>query len=198
MGNVLAQFDPALFCASRVKNPRDAVLLQRRVFASVAWAQLDRGVITKEKAVKAMEKQLPKKLWGHAAWLVEHWYDHFRPDKKIEEFIRHLKEAGYRIYLLSNAGLDFYDFRPSLKALAYFDGELISADVHLLKPDKDIFLTLLKKFTLKPGECFFVDDMSANVEAALHLGFKGMVYTGKIRDLALALSEAGVAVQPSI
>jgi putative hydrolase of the HAD superfamily len=112
----------------------------------------------------------------------------------MEKFIRLLKEGNYRIYLLSNAGLDFYDFSPSLGALSCFDGSLISADVHLLKPDKEIFLALLKKFSLKPGECFFVDDMSANVEAALYLGFKGMVYTGKVRDLSLALAEAGVTV----
>jgi putative hydrolase of the HAD superfamily len=194
MGNVLAAFDALLFCASRVKNPRDAALLRREVFSSVEWTRLDRGVITAEKAVKAMEERLPKRLRSHAAWLVEHWYDHFKPDKAMEKFIRGLKERGYKIYLLSNAGVDFYNFSPSLGALAYFDGGIISADVQLLKPDKEIFCALLKKFSLKPKECFFVDDMSANVEAALHLGFKGMVYTGKVRDLAAALTKAGVKV----
>ncbi|MDR1429432.1 MAG: HAD family phosphatase [Spirochaetaceae bacterium] len=192
MGNVLAKFDAALFCASRAENPRDAELLRSAVFSSVEWAQLDRGVISGEKAVKAMEERLPKRLRGQAAWLVEHWYDHFKPDRAMEKFIGGLKEKGYGIYLLSNAGFDFYNFKPSLGALKYFDGGLISAEVHLLKPDKEIFLSLLKKYSLKSGECFFVDDMSANVEAALNLGFKGMVYTGRVRDLALALSRAGV------
>jgi putative hydrolase of the HAD superfamily len=113
----------------------------------------------------------------------------------MEKFIGGLKESGYGIYLLSNAGFSFNAFRPSLGALKYFDGTVISAELRLLKPDKDIFLALLEKYSLKAKECFFVDDMSPNVEAALYLGFKGMVYTGKVRDLARALSEADVTVR---
>lgn len=195
MGNVLAKFDAALFCASRAPDPRDAELLRRAVFASVEWAQLDRGVISEEKAVEAMEARLPRRLRHHAAWLVGHWYDHFKPDRAMEKYIGGLKQKGYRIYLLSNAGFSFNDFRPSLGALKYFDGAIISAELRLLKPDKEIFLALLEKYSLKAKECFFVDDMSPNVEAALYLGFKGMVYTGKVKDLALALSEAGVTAR---
>jgi putative hydrolase of the HAD superfamily len=192
MGNVLAKFDTALFCASRVKNPLDAALLHREVFCSVEWAKLDRGVTTREDAAAGAAERLPPRLRPHTAWLIEHWYDHFKPDRKMEKFIAALKGRGYRIFLLSNAGYDFYSFRPSLKALEYFDGELISAEVHLLKPDKEIFEAFLKKFSLKSKECFFVDDMSANVEAALNLDFQGMVYRGKIKDLAATLAKAGV------
>jgi putative hydrolase of the HAD superfamily len=168
MGNVLAKFDPAFFCASRIKNPKDSALLCREVFGSVEWARLDRGVITGEEAAAAVAGRLPLRLRPHAAWLIGHWYDHFKPDRAMEKFIAGLKERGYRIFLLSNAGYDFYKYRDSLKALKYFDGQLISAELHLLKPDREIFEALFKKFSLKPRECFFVDDMSANVEAALN------------------------------
>jgi putative hydrolase of the HAD superfamily len=194
MGNVLAKFDPAFFCASRVKDPKDADLLRREVFGSVEWAMLDRGTITKENAAAAAARRLPSRLRPHAAWLIGHWYDHFKPDKAMEKFIPTLKEKGYRLFLLSNAGYDFYGYRTTLKALEHFDGQLISAEVHLLKPDREIFEALLKKFSLKAGECFFIDDMSANVEAALNLGFRGMVYRGKISKLAAALREAGVTI----
>jgi putative hydrolase of the HAD superfamily len=194
MGNVLARFDAALFCASRAENLKDAGVLRREVFDSVEWARLDRGVITREDAARAIEKRLPKRLRPHAAWLLEHWYDHFKPVPAMERFAGILKKAGYGIYLLSNAGYDFYRFRPSLGALQYFDGELISAEVHFLKPEPRIFKALLKKYSLAAEECFFVDDMSANVEAALYLGFSGMVYRGSVRGLELALQKAGVYV----
>jgi putative hydrolase of the HAD superfamily len=194
MGNVLAKFDTELFCASRAKNPKDAALLRQEVFASVEWAKLDRGVITKEEAVRTIGERLPKRLHARARWLVTHWYDHFEVDQKMEKFIPRLKAKGCKLFLLSNAGFDFYDFRPRLKALAHFDGELVSADVHFLKPDKAIFETLLKKYALKAGESFFVDDMSINVEAAINLGFKGMVYRGEISALEKALAAEGVAL----
>jgi putative hydrolase of the HAD superfamily len=192
MGNVLARFDAALFCASRAENPKDAAVLRREVFDSVEWARLDRGVITREEAAGAIGERLPKRLRPRAEWLLEHWYDHFRPLPAMERFIGGLKKNGYGIYLLSNAGYDFYRFRPSLKALRFFDGELISAEVHLLKPDPRIFKALLKKYALIAEECFFVDDMSANVEAALYLGFSGAVYRGSVRELTCAMKNAGV------
>ncbi|WP_041611595.1 HAD family hydrolase [Treponema primitia] len=194
MGNVLAKFDTARFCASRVRSRRDRKIMQREVFASIEWSRLDRGVITHEEAIASIQGRLPEKLWHYADWLVRHWYDHFEPDQTIERFIGALKKKGYRIYLLSNAGFDFYKFKPSLGALRWFDGEIVSADVHLLKPDRQIFDALLNKYALKAEECFFVDDMSLNVEAALNIGFSGMIYRGCVRDLAAGLEKAGVSL----
>jgi putative hydrolase of the HAD superfamily len=87
-----------------------------------------------------------------------------------------------------------YKCNRLLGALRYVDGELISAEVCFLKPDPRIFKALLKKYSLAAEECFFVDDMSANVEAALYLGFSGMVYRGSVRGLELALQKAGADV----
>jgi putative hydrolase of the HAD superfamily len=192
MGNVLARFDAVRFCASRAKDPADAALLRQEVFESVAWAQLDRGVISRDEAAAAACERLPPRLHGDARYLVEHWYDHFQADPEMERFAGKLRSRGYALYLLSNAGLDFYAFRPALKALGYFSGELISAEVHLLKPDRQIFEAFLARFCLRAEECFFVDDMSVNVEAALHLGFSGTVYRGDIRELEIAMEQAGV------
>jgi putative hydrolase of the HAD superfamily len=192
MGNVLARFDAAEFCAARVEDKDDRALVCREVFNSVFWAMLDRGVITNEAAVSAMCKNLPARLHADADWLVNHWYDHFTADAAMERFIAALREKVSGIYLLSNAGFDFYKFKPKIAALKYFDGLLVSCDVHLLKPDRAIFDALLSKFSLASEECFFVDDMSVNVEAALNRGFSGMVYRGEIDGLKDALRDAGV------
>ncbi|GHV95598.1 haloacid dehalogenase [Spirochaetia bacterium] len=192
MGNVLAGFDAAKFCASRIPNEKDAALLCREVFSSVEWARLDRGVTTNAEAAASIAERLPKRLHTEARWLIDHWYDHFKPDPAMEKCIARLKGLGLGIYLLSNAGFDFYTFRESLKALRFFDGQLISAEVHLLKPDRQIFENLLKKFSLKAEQCFFVDDMNGNVEAALNLGFSGMVYRGKVKELEQTLQKAGI------
>jgi putative hydrolase of the HAD superfamily len=187
MGNVLARFDAARFCASRVSNAEDCALVYREVFTSVEWARIDRGVISNADAVASMCTRLPARLHADADFLVNHWYDHFEPDPDMASFIARLKVQGSKIYLLSTAGRDFYAFAPKLTALSFFDGTLVSCDVHFLKPDHRIFDALCKKFSLKAEECFFVDDMFSNVEGALFCGFSGFVYRGSVPELEQAL-----------
>jgi putative hydrolase of the HAD superfamily len=192
MGNVLAAFNASEFCAARIKDSADRELVYREVFTSVEWARIDRGVITNEQAVREICARLPERLHADADWLVNHWYDHFVPDPAMEAFVASLQARGLGIYLLSNAGADFYTFAPKLTALRHFDGTLVSSDVHLLKPDRAIFDRLCRTFNLTPETCFFVDDMFSNVEAALNCGFSGMVYRGSVPELAKSLERAGV------
>ena len=55
---------------------------------------------------------------------------------------------------------------------AWFDGMMISAEEHLLKPDLEIFRRAEARFQLEPARTLFIDDSAANVEAAGYLGFQ--------------------------
>lgn len=46
----------------------------------------------------------------------------------------------------------------------------------LMKPDEEIFHRLFQKFSLKPAECFLVDDMEENVLAGKKCGMEGFVF----------------------
>ena len=61
--------------------------------------------------------------------------------------------------------------------LAKMDGMVISYEVHMLKPDPEIFLYTLRKFGLKAEETLFVDDNAHNVEAANALGMTAYQFT---------------------
>lgn len=60
----------------------------------------------------------------------------------------------------------------------FFDGVMVSSDVHLIKPDTRIYELLCRTYDLKPQECIFIDDRPENVEAAERVGMKGIVFTG--------------------
>lgn len=45
-----------------------------------------------------------------------------------------------------------------------------------MKPDEEIFHRLFQKFSLKPAECFFVDDMEENVLSGKKCGMEGFVF----------------------
>ncbi len=60
--------------------------------------------------------------------------------------------------------------------LAEFDLVMMSNEVGLLKPDAEIFELALKLLDLPASHAIFVDDLSANVEAAQALGMAGVVH----------------------
>lgn len=110
----------------------------------------------------------------------------------IEPLIRRLKENGYGIYLLSNTADTYYQYRHRLPAIEIFDGEFISADYHLLKPERSIYHKFTETFGLVPEENFFIDDRTENIEGAKDAGWSGFVFQKNIPELKNALAKAGV------
>ena len=101
-----------------------------------------------------------------------------KPVKGAEEFCKYARGKGYKLYVLSNASASFYDYFPSFLPLDFFDGVVVSSDIHLIKPDRKIYEYLLERYQLKAEECFFLDDRADNIEAAKAVGMEGMVFQG--------------------
>ena len=54
---------------------------------------------------------------------------------------------------------------------------MISGDVGVNKPDRRIFDHLAEQFAIEPAAALFIDDSSANVDAAKALGFRAIQFT---------------------
>ena len=55
------------------------------------------------------------------------------------DFCEYVKSKGYGIYVLSNACNGFYKYFPNFAELSYFDGVMVSSDVHMIKPEEGIY-----------------------------------------------------------
>ena len=155
---------------------------------------MDRGVITDGQAVSAVCARLPARLHQAVQDILEQWHQDVPPLDGIYHLVEELKAKGYCIYLLSNTSARFHSFRKNIPALRFFDGELISADHHLIKPEPEIYRCFLEKFGLEGAECVFIDDTPLNVEGATRFGLKGIVYHGDPGLLRHQLRELGVNV----
>lgn len=94
------------------------------------------------------------------------------------EYIKSLKERGYKLYLLTNITEDSYNYINSLIDInKNFDGGIYSYQEHLIKPDYNIYNLLISKFNLKKEETIFFDDKEKNVLAANNVGIKSFVFT---------------------
>ena len=196
MGGVLIHFKPAALLAHFDISPADRDLMLKEAFGSVAWIQLDRGTISAEEALEAMQANLPERLHPVAEELVNGWWKlELRPMEGMEQLLGELKELGYGIYLLSNATVRQPEYFPLIPGSQYFDGQIISAQWKLLKPQHEIYETLLREYGLRAEECFFVDDLNINIEGALCAGMSGTVFDGDAARLRRDLRRAGVPVK---
>lgn len=196
MGNVLIYWCPERFLERCGIPEEDRPLLLQEVFGCVEWIQLDRGIISFEEGLAAMCRRLPERLHPVARELTLNWWrDHLLPVEGMADLARELKGMGYGVYLLSNAKLDLHEYFDRIPGSECFDGRIVSADWKLLKPQPEIYQVLLREYGLKAEECFFVDDLFINVEAALLVGMSGAIFRGA-DDLRRNLIQAGVPVQP--
>lgn len=196
MGHVLMYFLPSVYIERLGIPADDGKLLFREVFHSVEWIRLDRGSITEEEAVENMCRRLPVRLHEAVRELVCGWWKGpLIPVEGMEALVAELKEQGYGIYLLSNASKRLPEYFDRIPGAQYFDGKIVSAQWGVLKPQPEIYQKLLEQYRLKPEECFFVDDVPANVEGAYHMGISGAVFDGDVARLKRELGEAGVRVK---
>lgn len=86
------------------------------------------------------------------------------------ELIAELKAAGYKLFVLSNMSKEYIDFLREMDVFKYFDGQIISCEVSLIKPEKEIYELLLERYNLEPEQTIFIDDRKQNVEAAAEIG----------------------------
>lgn len=194
MGNVLIYWRPEELVRRLGVPEEDRPLLLREVFGGVNWIQLDRGIAAPQEAADRICRRLPQHLHGAVRELTAGWWrGPLLPVEGMAELVRELKGLGYGIYLLSNAGVDLPKFFPRIPGSECFDGRVISAFHKLLKPQPELYQILLREYNLKGEECFFVDDLNINVEAAMLAGMSGTVFCGA-GELRRSLREAGIPV----
>lgn len=193
MGNVLVAYDDNRVCRQFMEEgTAEYDRVRAAVFGSQEWVLLDLGVITEEEGLERMKNRLSgereRKL---AEQCFLHWHEFCMwTIEGTEDLIRSLKEKGYGIYLCSNASVRLRTcYRKYIPAWDVFDGILFSAEEKLLKPQREIYERLFQKFSLKPEECFFIDDLQNNIDGAAACGMKGYCHRDRKAETLRAVLE---------
>lgn len=93
--------------------------------------------------------------------------------------LRTLQDAGVATFSITNFSREKFDLaRRRFPFLNTFSDTVVSADVGLLKPDPAIYRVLLDRNGLAAGQCIFIDDSAANVQAARDLGMEAVHFHG--------------------
>ena len=179
MGMVLLTYDPLMACLRHAGGDREQALrLKNAIFGTPDWARLDSGELTETDLIPLAQRRLTAPAdQALVSQVLADWHlDGLYPIPHMAELMEEMHRRGYRLYILSNAGLRFRAYQYKLPHPELLSGILVSAEERMLKPDPQIFHRLCEKFNLKPEECAFIDDSAANVRGAESTGMTGYCF----------------------
>jgi len=186
-GVVLFTWRPADILAGafpqRAADSPSAAQLAHAVFGHADWHAFDRGTLPMDAVIERTAQRLSL---DHATLqaTIEGIGAHLKPVEGSVQVLRQLHEARRSgaiqgLYFLSNMPVPYARYlEANHDFLSLFDGGIFSGDVHLIKPEPEIYLALQQRYALVPEQTLFIDDLQHNVDAAIALGWKGFHFTG--------------------
>lgn len=168
LGGVVFARDPRKFEPEFIKFFSYILLPKMPEF----WEEYDRGVVSYDEVIKSLAQynncdcELAASNLRRSILTQE-----TIPATKV--LIEALKAAGYRLFVLSNMSKEFIEFLREQEVYQNFDGEVVSCEEHIVKPEPAIYRRLTTRYNLDPAETLFIDDRRENVEAAIAEGWHG-------------------------
>lgn len=150
------------------------------------WNEYDRGTLTIDDAIECLMERSGFDRAKCAA-LVDEAIAKQEAVRPTERLIEELKAAGYHLFVLSNMSREFIAFLRRIPVYRHFEGEVVSCEEGVCKPEPEIYRLLLTRYGLDPQETLFIDDRKENVEAAEREGITGFHFNRK--DIAGTISE---------
>lgn len=151
--------------------------LRENMIEHPLWVEFDKGIMKREEIIEGF-KVLNPNCTKQVDLFLKHMEEIVEPFEYVEEWMKTLKDKGYHLYYLSNYGKDYFEVHKDkhFKFLPYMEGGVVSANVHLIKPDPSIYKYLLDTYKLKPEETLFIDDRKENIEGARKCHIKGIIF----------------------
>jgi putative hydrolase of the HAD superfamily len=179
VGNVFVRWSPAEVverCFDLRKGSDENLQRAEALFRCPLWIRLNLGELTQEEAELAyqaqfgLSKEETEKLFFHVT-------DHQELIHGTEAIAHRLKQAGYRVFALTD---NVHEIVAHLKSRHrfwdLFEGAVVSAEIGLMKPNPAIFRHAARTFDLIAAETVFLDDVEANVDGARSIGMAARVF----------------------
>jgi glucose-1-phosphatase len=115
----------------------------------------------------------PDLLRDLAAEEYANWADGVRAYEDVAPELERLRQAGYRLAIVSNASCEAGGVVAALGLDSLVDAVILSCEVGWLKPEPAILEAALERLGVsEPERALLVDDVAANLDAAAELGLR--------------------------
>ena len=178
LGNVLIEFNPLKYLEKFEFDEKTKKSLYKIIFKSNDWIEYDRGIYRHNTdLINKIVKENPDLENEIKLVLPKDWVKMHTIKSDTVEFLKELKKQGFKIYILSNLSEDTYNFVSQFDFFDFVDGGIYSYELHICKPEKEIYKKLLEKYNLEAKETIFIDDSLPNIESANELGINAIQFT---------------------
>lgn len=180
LGGVLLEWNPDVILEGYYSDPGARAAMKAALFKHPDWLQLDRGTLAESEALVRLQQRT-----GRPAKELQGLFDAVRssltPKADTVALLQCLSQRQVPLYCLSNMPAGTFAYLRELHAFwNVFTGIVISGEIKMAKPEREIFEYLLRRYGLSAAETVFVDDHAPNIEAARTLG----LHTVWFRDAA--------------
>jgi epoxide hydrolase-like predicted phosphatase len=167
--------------ADRMGKPR--LDLEYLVFSGDSGNRAQLGEISVNEHWENIRRNLDLDTAGISEFQRQFW-EGDQLDVELVNTIRSLR-GRYKTALLSNAFSDLRQVVTSRLNLSdVFDEMIISAELHLMKPDPRIYQVALHRLGVTGEETVFIDDILRNVEGARSQGMRAIHFRQRSQALA--------------
>ncbi|MEI8656401.1 HAD family hydrolase [Vibrio sp. Hal054] len=193
IGNVVVRWSPLEIIRLTFGDNNAVEEKAKSIFQSETWLRLNKGQITENDA-----KAQYKEALGLTELECERLFYYVKQTQILihgsVDLIKRCKSAGLNVLALTD---NVHEIVSHLKNTytfwELFDGAIVSADVGLLKPQPEIYQTLLSQYELKASQTVFIDDMPYNVKGAESVGIAAIQFEN-VSQCEQALRSLGVQI----
>jgi len=190
IGNVLLRFsNKRILRKVAWAVGRHPVNVARQIWKGRIVDRIERGELSGEEIHGLFITELGYK--GDFVKFKTLWCDHFTLDRGSFAILKSLS-ARVPTYLLSNTNaLHIEHIRARYAFPALVKGAILSHELRLRKPQREIYEAALKLSGTAPEETVFIDDLEENCEGARKAGLHAIRYRGA-KDLKKRLGALGL------
>ncbi|TVU88654.1 HAD family hydrolase [Vreelandella titanicae] len=176
VGNVIVRWSPQEIIRLTFDRVEPPELLLKSIFQSETWFDLNKGFLTESEAKSQFQDNL-----NLSELECERLFYYIKQTQLLlfgsVDLLKRVKAAGYGVYALTDNVTEIVEYLQSTYQFwPLFDGATVSAEVGMLKPDPNIYQSLLKHHNLVAAETVFIDDMLYNVQGAESVGISGVQF----------------------
>ncbi|MGF1695726.1 HAD family phosphatase [Vibrio lamellibrachiae] len=176
VGNVIVRWSPLEIIRLTFGTIEQPEQLAISLFQSETWLDLNKGFITESDAKTQYQIQYDLSVED-----CERLFYYVKQSQILiygsVELIKRLKSSGYHIYALTDNVVEIVShLQATYDFWALFEGAMVSAEVGLLKPQPEIYDSLLSQHDILASETVFIDDMPNNVKGAKAVGISAIQF----------------------